>query len=387
MKELKYYRGREQSLIKHEILRKYLQRLTYKVVLGFKKSQFTLTYIDGFSGPWQSQSETFCDTSFQIALDELRMARQELADKHNIRLNLRCLFVEKNHQAFRLLEQHLINSTDIELKLIHGEFEKSIPEVLNFVRVKDNHFTFIFIDPTGWTGFGLNAISPLLRLQYSEVLINFMMKDIIRFIDDQRPEIRASFNDLFGTSGVQEVWKGLQGREREEKIVEAYRKRLKEVIGYKYTANAVILHPQKDRTHFHLIYGTRNLEGLRTFREIERKAMEKQNYVRNIAKQERQIERTKNLALFSGEEVGCCDYYEELRLRNLEFCKSEIKNFLQQRKAVLFEKLLLFLEIPLIYEQDIQDFLKELKQEGLIEFDGLKARERKLKLNHKVFWK
>jgi len=231
VKELEYYRGREQSLIKHEILRKYLQRLTYKVVLGFKKSQFTLTYIDGFSGPWQSQSETFCDTSFQIALDELRMARQELADKHNIRLNLRCLFVEKNHQAFRLLEQHLINSTDIELKLIHGEFEKSIPEVLNFVRVKDNHFTFIFIDPTGWTGFGLNAISPLLRLQYSEVLINFMMKDIIRFIDDQRPEIRASFNDLFGTSGVQEVWKGLQGREREEKIVEAYRKRLKEVIG------------------------------------------------------------------------------------------------------------------------------------------------------------
>lgn len=387
MKELEYYRGREQSLIKHEILRKYLQRLTYKVVLGFKKSIFNLTYIDGFSGPWQSQSETFCDTSFQIALDELRMARKALADKHNICLNLRCLFVEKNHQAFQLLEQHLENSTDIELKLIHGEFEKSIPEVLDFVQEKDNHFTFIFIDPTGWTGFGLNAISPLLQLQYSEVLINFMTKDIIRFIDDQRSEIKTSFNDLFGTSGVQEIWKGLQRREREEKIVDAYRERLKKIIGYKYTANAIILHPQKDRTHFHLIYGTRNIEGLRTFREIERKAMETQNYVRNIAKQERQIERTKNLALFSGEEVGCCDYYEELRSRNLEFCKSKIKNFLQLRKEVLFKELLSFLEISLIYEKDIQNFLWELKQSGFVEIKGLNARERIIKLDHKVFWK
>jgi hypothetical protein len=38
VEELDYYHGREQSLIKHEILRKYLQRLTYKVVLGLKTS-------------------------------------------------------------------------------------------------------------------------------------------------------------------------------------------------------------------------------------------------------------------------------------------------------------------------------------------------------------
>jgi three-Cys-motif partner protein len=87
-------------------------------------------------------------------------------------LNLRCLFVEKDDQAFRQLEQHLKNSTDIELKLIHGEFEKNIPNVLDFACVRDNLFTFIFIDPTGWTGFGLNAISPLLQLWYSVYFIS-----------------------------------------------------------------------------------------------------------------------------------------------------------------------------------------------------------------------
>jgi three-Cys-motif partner protein len=95
MEDLEYYRGREQSLIKHEVLKRYLQRLTYKVVLGLKKPHYTLTYIDGFSGPWQSRSETFSDTSFQIAINELRAARDTLANKHGIQLHLRCVFVEK----------------------------------------------------------------------------------------------------------------------------------------------------------------------------------------------------------------------------------------------------------------------------------------------------
>jgi three-Cys-motif partner protein len=382
VEELDYYHGREQSLIKHEILRKYLQRLTYKVILGLKRPQFTLTYIDGFSGPWQSRSETFCDTSFQLALDELRAAREELANKHHLQLNLRCLFVEKDDRAFHQLEQHLKDSTDIELKLIHGEFEKNIPKVLDFARSRDNLFTFIFIDPTGWTGFGLNAISPLLQLWHSEVLINFMTKDIIRFVDDQRPEIRATFQDLFGSDEIQSAWRGLQGREREEAIVEAYRRRLKEVVGYKYSANAIIFHPEKDRTHFHLIYATRNLEGLRTFRDSERKAMAKQNQIRNITKQERQIERPKNLALFSAEEVGSDNYYQELRTRFLEICQSKMIAFLELRKRCLFKKLLSFLEIPLIYENDIQDFLWGLKRKGVIEIEGLTNKERVIKEDH-----
>jgi three-Cys-motif partner protein len=387
VEELDYYRGREQSLIKHEILRKYLQRLTYKIVLGLKRSQFTLTYIDGFSGPWQSRSETFSDTSFQIAINELRAARDALADKYHIRLNLRCLFVEKEEEAFLQLENHLKDLTDIELKLIHGEFEKNIPQALEFARLSENLFTFIFIDPTGWTGFGLKAITPLLQLWYSEVLINFMTKDIIRFIDDPRPEIRTTFQDLFGTDEVQRAWSGLQGREREEAIVEAYRQRLKEVVGYKYAANAVVFHPEKDRTHFNLIYGTRNLEGLRTFRDSERKAMVKQNQIRNVTKQERQIERTRNLALFSAEEVGSDDYYQELRTRFFEICQSEVVAFLETRKGCLYKELLSFLEIPLIYEKDIQELLWELKRKGIIEIAGMTGKERVIKADHAIAWK
>lgn len=55
----------------------------------------------------------------------------------------------------------------------------------------------IFIDPTGWTGYPLQKITPLLKLR-GEVLINFMSDHINRFIDDPRPNIAQQFDDLFG---------------------------------------------------------------------------------------------------------------------------------------------------------------------------------------------
>ena len=56
------YFGREQTKAKHFILKSYLQALAFKV-LNFSD----VTYVDGFSGPWESQTEDFSDSSFMIA--------------------------------------------------------------------------------------------------------------------------------------------------------------------------------------------------------------------------------------------------------------------------------------------------------------------------------
>ena len=114
---------------------------------------------------------------------------------------------------------------------------------------------------------------------------------IIRFIDDERQKIKKTFIELFGTDKVQDKWEKLTGKERETAIVEAYRQRLKEVGRYKYVADTVILNPYKDRTHYHLIYGTRNLAGLLAFREVERKAMQEQDIIRCWAKQKQVLGR------------------------------------------------------------------------------------------------
>jgi hypothetical protein len=70
------YSDREQTKAKHFILKRYLQALAFKV-LRF----YDITYVDGFSGPWKSQTEDFADSSFMIAISVLRDAQQQIASE------------------------------------------------------------------------------------------------------------------------------------------------------------------------------------------------------------------------------------------------------------------------------------------------------------------
>ena len=68
------YFGREQSLIKHRILEKYLER--FAVIIGSWCDG--IIYVDGFSGPWNVQSSKLDDASFSdgAALDLSAHARR-----------------------------------------------------------------------------------------------------------------------------------------------------------------------------------------------------------------------------------------------------------------------------------------------------------------------
>ena len=77
------YLEREQTAAKHFILRHYLQALALITLQGHFR---TLTYVDGFSGPWNSRSPDLSDTSFMIAIEVLRGVQELLKDQGNIRL-------------------------------------------------------------------------------------------------------------------------------------------------------------------------------------------------------------------------------------------------------------------------------------------------------------
>jgi three-Cys-motif partner protein len=194
MKPPEFYVGREQTYLKHFFLERYLERVAYSI--GSFADEFV--YVDGFSGPWQSADEAFEDTSFGIAIQKLRQVREGLAAirRHP---RFRCLFIEKDAAAFCSLEHAVAAVRDIEVRALNGEFETLIPHIQEFVR---KSFALVFIDPTGWTGFGLRRIQPILRLR-CEILINFMFDHVNRFLDDPRPETTASFDELFGGPGWQ----------------------------------------------------------------------------------------------------------------------------------------------------------------------------------------
>jgi len=80
--------------------------------------------------------------------------------------------------------------SDIEVQPLKGEFEESIPDVLRFV---GRAFSLIFIDPTGWTGFGLKQIAPILQHRPGEVLVDFMFDYINRFLRRRAARDRCLF--------------------------------------------------------------------------------------------------------------------------------------------------------------------------------------------------
>ncbi len=370
-----WYEGREQTYIKHFVLRRYLQKLAYKK--GWYDG--TINYVDCFAGPWQHADEELQDTSPFIAIDELRAARDGLLEHSRPPLSIRCLFIERSPRACAVLRRQLEHVEDVEVEPpINGEFEENIDAVLRFASAARTRrsFSFFFIDPTGWTGYALNTIEPVLRHQPGEVLINFMTQFVIRFIDSNRPEDIESFKRLFGSEECRARWAGLTGLDREDAIVQTYCDRVLEAGGFRYVARSTILDPQSDRTHFDLIYGTRHIDGLRVFRDVEKSTGKEQEHARWQARGRRQREKTGQTDLFDGP-IGR-SYSDELRDRYHGQAHARLMALLERNRRVEFDRLeeeaLLF---PLMNTQEVKNWLVEQQKNGLVKFEGLGPRGRK----------
>src|SRR3546814_586225 len=188
MKSPKAYRGIEQTYVKHFFLERYLERVAYNI-FSFTP---TLVYVDGFSGPWKSRDEEFKDTSFVIALDklfEIKSGRSEAGRS----AEPRCIFIERDPEKFKELELAVSKTAKIPVTPLNGSFEELIPEI---VRQIGASFSFVFIDPTGWTGFDLLKIKPLIELR-GEVLIKFMFDHINRFLEHHESTTAATIHSLF----------------------------------------------------------------------------------------------------------------------------------------------------------------------------------------------
>src|SRR5438128_12427723 len=105
------YEGREQTLVKHVVLEKYLER--FAMIVGTWAD--TINYVDGFSGPWNLRSENFADSSFAIALRVLRTARDTLRGRGRS-LKLRCFFIEANPKSYERLEQFARETKDVQVE-------------------------------------------------------------------------------------------------------------------------------------------------------------------------------------------------------------------------------------------------------------------------------
>ena len=361
------YTGREQTLVKHFILSKYLERFTH-IVGTFADA---ITYVDCFSGPWNVRSQELKDSSFALALAELRKARQTLA-RNGRDLRLRCLFLEKERTAYTKLKEFADQVDDIEVETQNLELEAAIPGILDFVgRGRRKSFSFIFIDPTGWKGFAMSAIAPLLRLQPGEVLINFMTGHIRRFIESPDPPTQDSFVDLFGSIDFRAQLVGLEEQDREDAIVETYAGNVKRVGNFRYVCNAIVLHPEIDRTHFHLIYATRNSKGVDVFKDVEKRAMPMMEQIRADAQRRHREQKTRQRELFGSEVTHRSTRYATLRKRYLDKAKETVEGALAAKGRLLYDEAWAqVVSIPLVWESDLKEWIRDWQTHGRLEIQG-----------------
>ncbi|SUE63178.1 three-Cys-motif partner protein TcmP [Roseomonas gilardii] len=264
------YVGRGQTYVKHLFLREYLLELAFKV-LQAPNARPDFLYVDGFSGPWRSTAQTHTDTSFHVALSVLTEVANSLSAK-GIKPRMRAVFVERDRRSFPVMAEAVKRFDRIETTVIPGEFEEAIPQIVGMV---DGAFTFSFVDPTGWKGLALDRLAPLLRLR-GEVLVNMMTNSLNRHLGLQ--SVRGGFNQYFGGPGWEreyiEAFKA--HRQREEAVRLTYLSRLKDICDYRYVGTTRVRFEDKQRTYFHLAYGTRHPKGMEVFRRVERKVVEAQ---------------------------------------------------------------------------------------------------------------
>jgi len=374
------YDKREQTQVKHYILGHYLERFAHIVGSHWN----SITYVDGFAGPWNVQSPELSDSSFAIALRELRKARA--THHHRGReIRLRCFFLEQNRDAYTQLREFANKVTDADIKVCNNSFEASIDSILEFIQEDPESFPFIFIDPTGWTGFALGTIAPLLRLDPGEVLINFMTGHIRRFLNEEHSQ--QSFQKLFGSTRFKERIAGLSGRERDDAAVAEYMASLKRTGNFQYVLPALVLHPEIDRTHFHLIYATGHPRGVEVFKETEKRAMGEMERVREQAQRRRREERSAQQEFsFGMKGTPESQHYIALREHYLNLSRNAVLNQLRQLGGISYDNAwMLALSLPLVWESDLRNWIQEWQRSGHLSLEGLAERERVPKREHSHF--
>jgi three-Cys-motif partner protein len=366
MKPPAYYKGKEQTYLKHFFLERYLEAVAFHI--GYAHKEFV--YVDCFSGPWQAADEAFADTSIRIALDKLNYVRDGLAAQQRY-ANIRAIFVEKDATAFRTLQAMLEQYRGaVKTTALPGTFENNIKVILQEV---GKAFAFFFIDPKGWSGFPLEHITQVLRHKPGEVMVNFMYDFINRFINFPETANEQSLDRFFGTTTWREI---RSANDREAASLECYKEQLRAVGSFTYVTSTRILKPLSDRAYFHLVYATRSPKGIIEFRRVEKQTANEQDAVRAVAQREHRETKTGQGELDFEPTSDFSQATQVERVRRLQEATARLDTILQEG-PILYEHLQpRILELPLVWNSDLTSILLAARRDGIIAIDGMGPRDR-----------
>ena len=373
MKPIEYYKDREQTYLKHFFFERYLEAVAYHI--GYSNPEFV--YVDCFSGPWRATDEELGDTSIRIALDKLNAVRNGLASrgKHPV---IRAFFIEKSPTAFvslqKVLQEHC---GEVKTTALSGSFEENIGRIIEQI---GSAFSFFFVDPTGWTGFTMDNLRPILQRRRGEVMINFMYDHINRFLNFQSRSNEESLDRCFGI----DTWRSVRETpDRESALVNLYVEQVRATGQFAYATSTRVLKPRHDRAYFHLVYATRSPKGIEKFRDVEKKVVTEQDAVRDRAQRESREHRSGQSEMAFALDVPSKGLQDE-RDRQVRKAEANLLTLLKLGPMLYDELKPRILELPLVWTSDLNGILMQGHRSGRFQIDGLQPHERTPKAGCKI---
>lgn len=255
-----------------------------------------VVYVDGFSGPWKDQGENFEDTSFGIALETLRRAKQAWSKFGGGERTMTALLAERNPEAYARLQEIVPRYPDITIQTFNGDFVELVPDLVK--SIPHEAFSFVLMDPKGWK-IDMQAVAPLLKRPHCEVVFNFMFTMINWSASIPNTAIQAGLECLMPETDWRrrldelEVHPGETIAEaRKRVLVSSIIATIERLGGFPFVMETPVLFPTKDRTFYSLVYATRSTKGIEVFRDCQHFALKAQDQVRadlQVAKRDKLV--------------------------------------------------------------------------------------------------
>jgi three-Cys-motif partner protein len=260
------------TLAKIELVRRYVGKWVAIVGRSIKKRHMLV--IDGFAGPgiYEGGEHGSPMAAIQAASKSMAIAKNAKEwQAGDIYFEL----VELNKHMFESLHQQTESLTipgDIHVNLRHGPFEAKFSDIklANSWAFTHDHPLFAFIDPFGAKGVPFKLVRDILSSGASELLLNLDADGIAR-IESYRSEGNVRLlNELFGdTLWVEEIDENGPFADRCRSILQAYRNRLHQIPGIRYSFPFEIQQSSRLPLYF-LLFASKHQRGIEKMKETMR---------------------------------------------------------------------------------------------------------------------
>jgi hypothetical protein len=172
------------TLLKHRILRSYLQRWGRILLHGYSR----LRFVDACAG--RGEDEAGNPGSPLIALSEAAAAAEHLSRDRGSRVQIEVVAIEKNRRNALALDAAVsrVIANDVPARVVHGTLEDALPEFEgSFAEVP----TLFFVDPFGMEPLRADLIRRALRGKSNEVLLLFASQASLRHVGATEAGVRA----------------------------------------------------------------------------------------------------------------------------------------------------------------------------------------------------